>query len=226
MSAFRLDYCIHAANILLLAAYSVRNILWLRLFAVASSLMAMPYFLFQPAPLWAAFGWSILFTLINAVQAWRLYIERRPVKLTPEEEEIRRLAFRNLPPRKVLQLISIGTWATASPGERFIERGQPVKCLYLVVYGNVRVTQDGRFLGNLGPGEIVGSALNLSGVLPDVDAAAVDTALTLRWDTPVLQRYLDANPETRNEFQQHLARELSGKLRRLASKRSNADQPA
>src|SRR5258708_39445457 len=99
---FSLDYCINAANIMLLAAYSVRDILWLRLFAVASSLIAIPYFLFQPTPLWAAFGWSVLFTGINIFQTWRLFLERRPVKLTPEEEEGRRLVFGDLPTREVL----------------------------------------------------------------------------------------------------------------------------
>ena len=94
MGSLSLDYFIHAANILLLAAYSVRDILWLRLFAVASSLIAMPYFLFQPTPLWAAFGWSVLFAGINIFQSWRVFLERRPVRLTPEEEEVRRLAFR------------------------------------------------------------------------------------------------------------------------------------
>jgi hypothetical protein len=37
----------------LAGAYSVRDILWLRLFAVAASLIAIPYFLLQPATLWA-----------------------------------------------------------------------------------------------------------------------------------------------------------------------------
>jgi hypothetical protein len=46
----------------MVAAYTIRDILWLRLFVVASSLAAMPYFLLQPTPLWAAFGWSVLFT--------------------------------------------------------------------------------------------------------------------------------------------------------------------
>jgi hypothetical protein len=88
MGWFHLDYWIHVANVLLLAAYSVR-ILWLRIFAVASSLAAIPYFLFQPTPLWAAFGWSVLFTAINMFQCWRIFLERRPVKLTDEEEEVR-----------------------------------------------------------------------------------------------------------------------------------------
>src|ERR1700746_2044692 len=98
MGSFNLDYFIHAANILLLAAYSVRDILWLRLLAVASSLAAIPYFLLQTTPLWAAFGWSLLFTGINFFQSWRLLLERRPVKLTPDEEEVRRLVFRDLAP--------------------------------------------------------------------------------------------------------------------------------
>jgi Aldo/keto reductase family len=45
MSLFDPSYFLHAANILLLLAYSVRDILWLRIFALASSLIAMPYFL-------------------------------------------------------------------------------------------------------------------------------------------------------------------------------------
>lgn len=44
MSSLNPNYFIHAANILLFLAYSVRDILWLRLLAVASALMAIPYF--------------------------------------------------------------------------------------------------------------------------------------------------------------------------------------
>ena len=35
MTSFNPNYFIHAANVLLLVAYSVRDILWLRLLAVA-----------------------------------------------------------------------------------------------------------------------------------------------------------------------------------------------
>jgi hypothetical protein len=216
MAASYSDYFIHAANILLLAAYSVRDILWLRVLAVASSLAAIPYFLLQPTPLWAAFGWSILFTGINIFQAWRLLVERRPVKLSAEEEEVRRLVFRDLPPKKVLQVIGVGTWASAPPGERLIERGKPIESIALIVRGKVDVTHEGRSLGELGPGEIVGSALLLSGVPADVDAVTTDATRIVRWDAATLERYLDANPDTRNRFQQHLARDLAGKLGRLS----------
>jgi hypothetical protein len=212
-----LDYFIHAANILLIAAYSVRDILWLRVLAVASSLAAMPYFLLQPTPLWPAFGWSVLFTAINIYQTWCLIVERRPVKLTAEEEEVRTLVFPNLPPKKALQVIGIGTWATASPGERLIERGQPSESIALIVSGRVRVTHEARLLAELGPGEIVGSALLLSGARAEIDAVTAEATRTLRWNAGTLEKYLDANPETRNLFQRHLARDLAGKVERLSS---------
>src|SRR3954468_7283527 len=98
MNSFSPNYFIHAANLLLLVAYSVRDILWLRLFAVGASLVSIPYFVLQPTILWAPLGWTIGFAGINLWQSWRLYIERRPVKLTAEEEEVRRLVFHDLAP--------------------------------------------------------------------------------------------------------------------------------
>ena len=216
MAASYLDYFIHAANILLLAAYSVTDILWLRVLAVASSLAAIPYFLLQPTPLWAAFGWSVLITGINIFQMWRLVVERRPVKLTKEEEEVRRLVFRDLPPKKVLQVIGVGTWASASPGEQLIESGKPLESIALIVRGRVQVMREGELIVELGPGEIVGSALLLTGASAEIDAVTTEPTQMIRWHAATLDRYLDTNPETRILLQQHLARDLAGKVERLA----------
>ena len=40
--AFNPNYFIHAGNVLLLIAYRVRDILWLRLVAVAAALITIP----------------------------------------------------------------------------------------------------------------------------------------------------------------------------------------
>jgi hypothetical protein len=210
------DYFIHAANILLLAAYSVRDILWLRLFAVASSLAAIPYFVFQPTPLWAPISWSVVFAAINLFQSWRLFVERRPVKLTPEEEAVRRLAFRDLPPRKVLQVLSIGSWTSADTGERLIEHGKCPDAISLIIRGKVQVARDGCILGELVAGNLVGSALLLSGVPADVDAVAAEPIRAVRWELETLERYLNVNPETRIIMQRHLALDLAGKLEGLS----------
>ena len=217
MPSFNPNYFIHAANVLLVVAYSVRDIMWLRLFAVTSSLISLPYFILQPTPQWAPIGWSLGFAGLNAFQSWRLYLERRPVKLTPDEEEVRRLAFAQLPPRKVLHLIGLGAWTTTAPGERLIEHGTPAKAISLVVRGTVRVLKDGQVLGELRAGDIVGSALVLSGAPAEVDAVTVEPVRALRWDVETLRRYLEADPETRSGFQRSLAHDLASKLQRLAA---------
>lgn len=212
MNSFNPNYFLHVANLLLLVAYSVRDILWLRLFAVASALIAIPYFVLQPTPLWVPIGWSSVFAAINLFQSWRLFVERRPVKLTPEEEEVRRLVFEDLPPRKVLQVLSVGSWTMVETGERMMERGKCPEAISLIVRGTVRVARNEGVLGDLVAGNLVGSALLLSGAPAEVDAVAIEPVRALRWEIETLERYLTANPEVRIVLQRHLARDLGGKL--------------
>jgi CRP/FNR family transcriptional regulator, cyclic AMP receptor protein len=212
MELFNPSYFLHAANILLLVAYSVRDILWLRLFSVAASLIALPYFILQPEPLWEPIIWSSVFAAINSFQSWRLFVERRPAKLTPEEQEIRQLAFPDLPPRKVLQILSIGAWTNLEIGQRMLECGKRVEAISILVRGKVRVTRDDDVFGELVAGHIVGSALLLSGVPADVDAVVVEPVRCMRWEVELLDRYLAANPETRIVVQKYLARDLAGKV--------------
>jgi CRP-like cAMP-binding protein len=212
VNSFNPNYFIHAANVLLLLAYCVRDILWLRLFAVASAMIAIPYFALQPAPLWVPIGWSALFASINLFQSWRIFAERRPVKLTHDEETIRRLVFADLPPRKVLQLLSVGTWTSARRGDRMIERGKCPETISLIVQGTVRIERNGDALGELVPGNLVGSALLLTGAPADVDAVPIEPVRAYCWRIDTLERYLVANPEVRIAVQRHLARDLAGKL--------------
>ena len=225
MGLFTPDYFIHAANVLLLVAYSVRDVLWLRLFAVAASLIAIPFYVLQPTVLWAPLAWSVVFATINLFQSWLLILERRTVKMTVEEEEIRRLAFYDLPPRKVLQVLSIGSWITINTGERVIESGKMPTQVLLVLRGKVSITKDGHVLGKLRAGDLVGSALILSGITASVDAVVEEPVRAMRWEIETLKKYLSANPETRTVMQRHLAHDLAGKIGRLvtdSSKRSDS----
>jgi hypothetical protein len=212
VGSFNPNYFLHTANILLLVAYSVRDILWLRLFAVASAIIAIPYFVLQPAPLWVPIGWSALFASINLFQSCRIFLERRPVKLTPDEEMIRRLGFEDLPPRKLLQLLSVGMWTNVPAGERIVERDKRPENVLLIVQGTVRIARNGRALGELVAGHLAGSTLLFSGVPADVDAVASEPVRAFSWQIETLERYLAANPDVRIVVQRHLARDLAGKL--------------
>ena len=213
-----INFFLNLANVILVVGYSVRDILWLRLLAAASSLIALPYYFFlQPTPLRTPILWSILFAGINLYQSWRLYLERRPVKLTPEEEQVRHLAFPDLPPRKFLQVLDLGVWTTEETGKRLIENGRVLDTISLLVQGKVRVAHGERVLGELTTGDLVGSALLMTGVPAEVDAVVSEPVKAVRWEVATLQKYLDANPETRIAMLRHLSRDLAKKVGHLAT---------
>ena len=68
---------IDVANVLYLASYSVRDILWLRLLTVVASLLLIPYYAMQPVPLAPAIAWNVVFIAINTYWIIKLLIERR-----------------------------------------------------------------------------------------------------------------------------------------------------
>jgi CRP-like cAMP-binding protein len=216
VTALNPNYFIHAANILLLFAYCVRDILWLRIFALVSSLIAIPYFVHQPIPMWEPIAWSSCFAAINLFQSWRLLIERRPVKLTAEEEMVRQLAFRELSPRKTLQILSLGRWRDVPAGEILIERGNRPDAILLMLRGKVLVKRYQDVLGELGPGSLVGSALLLNGLTPEIDVVVLEPVRGMSWEINIIDRYLMANPETRVLVQRFLAHDLAGKVESLS----------
>ncbi len=93
------------ANIIFVCAYSVRDVLWLRILTLIGTSSTIPYYYLQPAPLLAPIYWNLGFIALNAFWIVRLLLERRPVKMTEDEQRLYRLAFRVLTPREMLDLL-------------------------------------------------------------------------------------------------------------------------
>ncbi|MGZ6124651.1 MAG: Crp/Fnr family transcriptional regulator, partial [Myxococcales bacterium] len=106
-------------------------------------------------------------------------------------------------------------------GDRLLAQGKVPEAISLIVGGRVQVKADGQVLGELGPGDVAGSAIILTGAAANVDAVALDLVRSVRWDVKTLESYLSANPETRIVLQQHLARDLAGKVQRLMGDRGS-----
>lgn len=104
------------SNVLYLASYSVRDILWLRILSVLGGSLLIPYYAMQAIPLQAAIDWSVVFIIINVYWIVRLLIERRPVHFTPDEARLRQLSFPSLTPREARDLYSMGSWDDVVPG--------------------------------------------------------------------------------------------------------------
>ncbi len=84
----QVDLLIHTAKVLYLFAFMVRDILWLRILTVIAVACLIPYFYFRPEPLMTPIYWNLVFTALNLYWIVRLLLERRPVKLSEEEQRL------------------------------------------------------------------------------------------------------------------------------------------
>jgi len=211
------DYLVHFSNILLLVSYSVRDILWLRWFAVAAALTNMPYFLLQHTVLWPPVLWALVFTAINLYQISRIYLERRPVVLSEDERKLYDLGFQSLRQREFVSLALVGEWKNASAGERVLIEGEPVSRLCVAITGRTDIRKQGQRLGALDPGHLIGTALALTGSPSPVEATFSEPARYISWPLASLRTFVDKRPDLRVTLQGLVSRDLASKLERLLS---------
>ena len=211
------DYLVHFSNALLLVSYSVRDILWLRWFAVAAALTNMPYFLLQHTVLWPPVLWALVFTAINLYQISRIYLERRPVVLSDDERRLYDLGFQSLRPREFVSLTLVGEWKSASAGERILIEGEPVSRLCVAITGRADVRKQGQRIGTLEPGHLIGTALALMGASSPVEATFTEPSRYMSWPVSSLRTFVDKRPDMRVTLQSLVSRDLATKLERLLS---------
>lgn len=216
MSVHPVDYLVHFSNVLMLVSYSVRDILWLRWFAVAAALTNIPYFLWQPNKLWPPVIWALVFTTINLYQLLRIYLERRPVVLSEDKQQLYHMGFGSLRPREFVSLLLAGEWKRAAAGEAVLTQGKPVSSICIAISGTLRVLKDGKDLMALKPGFLIGTALALTGQPSPIAASFTEPAHYFCWPLGNIRAFLDKRPDLRLTLQSLVNRDLALKIEDLS----------
>jgi CRP-like cAMP-binding protein len=207
-----LNLLVHFANVLLLVSYSVRSMLLLRCFAVASALTVIPYYLAQQTVLWPPVLWGLVFTAINLYQIARLYAERRPVVLSADEQKLYDLGFQALRPREFLSLVTIGQWRDARAGDRLLAEGERVSAVRIATAGEVEARRAGESLAVMKPGQVIGTALALTDTPSPVSASFIESGRYIEWPLAQVRAFLDRHAELRLALQRHVNQDLARKL--------------
>src|ERR1700722_7642700 len=87
---------VNFSNIVFLVAYSVRDVLKLRILSIIGEALTLPYYYFQNEKLWPPIFWGAAFIIVNAVRIVSTALERRPVVLNAKEEQLYRVAFSSI----------------------------------------------------------------------------------------------------------------------------------
>jgi len=114
---------INFSNIVFLVAFSVRDVLKLRILAIVGEGLTLPYYYFQGEKLWPPIFWGAAFMIVNTIRIVAIALERRRVVLSDKEEQLYRVAFSSIDKREFLRLVSLAGGSTARPARLFSKRG-------------------------------------------------------------------------------------------------------
>ena len=137
----------------------------------------------------------------------------RPVQLTDDEQALYQLAFTDLSPRSFLEFATLGQWRDAEAGERLLQSGKEIGEILILRSGSVRFEVKGEALGTLGPGQLVGAAIYLSGNPSWGDAIVEEPGRYLSIPVRNVADSLAKKPETRAILNGIVSRDLAEKLR-------------
>jgi hypothetical protein len=203
---------IHVSNVLYLLSYLVKDILWLRLLPVVAGSVLLAYYVLLPVPLWAAIGWNVIFLVINLRQIQVLLLERRPVRLSPEELRLQQLAFRSLTQREFAKLLKLAQWENVASGQRFVTKGEPLDRIMVIAEGRARVDITGATGVELRPGCFVGEMSFLTGQTPNADVLAAEPSRLVTWRQAELREFLGRDADLRAIVQMAIGEDLVAKL--------------
>jgi CRP-like cAMP-binding protein len=207
--SFPLDLLIHAANVLYLVAFMVRDILWFRLLAVVAAGCLISYFYFRPDPLMASIYWNLVFTAVNIYWIGRLLSERRPLTLSAAEQRLCELVFRTMTPREMIKLLKVATWESAKAGECFVERGKPLSRLMVIYSGRACAEVDGRNVTELQPGQFIGSISYVTEEMAPANIVAIEPTRYVSWPKSKLTTFMSKNPDLHLALTSTLAVDLT-----------------
>ena len=202
---------VDVANIVFLLAFSVRDVLKLRILSVVATVIILPYYYLQPQPLWPPIFWGVALTIINAVQMVFLYLERRPVVLGDREASLHRLAFGSIDRRDFVRLMGFARWTDCEAGDTILAAGSQNYDAIVLVSGPVEAVLDGRSMMAFRPGQLIGNAY--SGLAIPTDVVARGPATLVRWDREQLQEFADRRPDLRAQLLEIRGVDLAAKLR-------------
>jgi hypothetical protein len=208
------EYWIHAANVLYLLSYLVRDILALRVLTVVAGLTLLPFYILRADPIWVAVAWNALFIGINLVQIQRLILERRPVRLTRAQIALYRQAFSGMSERAFLKLLSCGRWEQAPSDRCLVEQGSASADLMVVCAGSVSVKVEGEEVASLEAGRFIGEMSYLTREPTSASVWTREPTEYVAWARDALQRLFAESAELRGAVQLAIGADLARKLKR------------
>ncbi|RZI45844.1 cyclic nucleotide-binding domain-containing protein [Candidatus Finniella inopinata] len=203
----------HLEYILLIVAFMLRNMVYLRLLTLLSSSLAIVYYsFFLEKPLLINVGWETIFSLVNVYQLLVIAYELYFISFSAEEEKIYKESFSKFSPLQFKKLLKYGKYLPFEAGDYLIKENEPVEKLSFICSGKMEIIHDNKVIAYCKSGNIIGELSFLSGSLATADVKAVEKGVCLFWDQAHLKKLLEKDEEIFAKFQLTFNDELAKKI--------------
>lgn len=201
----------HGSYALLVLSMMMRNIVWLRVIALAAGMIGIAYDVFVLADP-VSTGWDALFVLANAYQLLYLAWQARKVQFNDEEFEFCQNALPLVPPTLARQFINVGEWRDLPAGTELTGQGQPVLQLTYVSSGTVDVIVHHHHIASCVNGDFIGELGILSGKPATATTVTSSPVRALIFDRDKLLQHLRHEPDLKLALQAAFKENLRNKL--------------
>lgn len=206
---------LNCGYIIYLAAFLAKKIVWLRLLTITGNFLIVPYFLyFHETPLWNSFVWTCIYTIINLVMLFIIYLESRPISLDDLEQRIYDRTFKSLEPRVFKKLIDHGSLEEFQPDVNLVTRDSELDSLMYVVEGEaVVVLKHGEKL-IIPTGGFIGEQSYITGEKTSADVkTGKEAAKIILWNSEELRKHLAGKEVLKDSLDLIFTADLIHKLR-------------
>ena len=211
---------LYCANIIWLAAFATKKVIWLRSLVVLGNIFVLPYYyFFLGEPMWDNIAWALIFTAINLFMLFLIYLESRPIILSEMEQEIYDRTFKPLKLKEFKHLIDHGSIAELQPEVGLVTRDTHLEKLMLVVEGQAEVVLKNGDQVDIPAGGFIGEQSFITGENTSADVATGREAATiLSWNSDSLRKYLEKKPHLKETLELILTSDVIHKLRDMEEK--------
>jgi len=203
----------NSAYIFNATAFMVKDILYLRIFAVFASTMNITYRTFGlEQTVWLDIGWQATFLLINLTRIGLIVKDMMGIKFTKEEKLAFDEIFSNFKPVDFNKFIHAAEFKTLKRGKTITEQGKPVEKLTLIFKGGADVRKDYKKLAHLQEYAFVGEMAFTTKKPAYATVVMTEDTKVFQWDFEALKKLLRHNTTMRISFQGSVGADMAQKL--------------
>ena len=209
-------FLLNCAYCIWLASFMSKDIVWLRSLTICGNIFVLPFYVHNFDTLWVSIIWLGIYTTINSVMLFLIYLERRPIVLNDLEQKIYDSTFKSLEPRIYKKIIDMGTWENLEPNVILVNRDSELDSLMLVVEGEAEVILKHGERKFIPTGGFIGeqSFITEQKTSADVTTGEEKTKI-LRWNSNILRNYIKDKESLKDNIDLILTADLIHKIRKM-----------